>query len=461
MRYPGGLLIAAVLTGCIGPRPAPPAGVAVVPPPAWRTALGPGAPIRADWWNAFGDPVLTGLVARALANSPDLGSAAARVEEARAAARLARAQQAPLVSAGVPLSDGQTVSPLGRPSDAIGAQPLVQASYDLDLFGRLRQASAAARAQALASEGARDTVRLAIAAGVASGYVSLRALDQRLRVARETLAARAEALRIARRRATTGYTSNLELRQAEGEYHAAEQLVPQAQLLVTRQENALGVLIGDAPGPIARGLPIDRLLAPAIPDGLPADLLRRRPDLFQAEQVLVASDRSLDSARAAMLPGLSLTGSAGVVLSTALADPIGVFSIGGSVLSPIFDAGRLRAQADAAAARRDAAAFAYRRAALTAFREVDDSLAGVLRSGQQATALAAQRAALAGALRNASNRYRAGYSSYIDQLDAQRGLLTAELTLIQAQADRLTAYVTLYQALGGGWSRDDIAIVRQ
>ncbi len=448
----------AALAGCIGPRPAPPAGVAVVPPPAWRTALGPGAPIRADWWNAFGDPVLAGLVARALANSPDLGSAAARVEEARAAVRLARAQQAPLVSAGVPLTDGQTVSPLGRPSDAIGAQPLVQASYDLDLFGRLRQASAAARAQALASEGARDTVRLAIAGGVATGYITLRSLDQRLRVARDTLAARAEALRIARRRATTGYTSNLELRQAEGEYHAAEQLVPQAQLLVTRQENALSVLIGDAPGPIARGLPIDRLLAPAIPDGLPADLLRRRPDLFQAEQTLVATDRSLDSARAAMLPGVSLTGSAGVVLSTALANPIGVFSVGGSILSPIFDAGRLRAQADAAAARRDAAAFAYRRTALTAFREVDDSLAGVLRSGQQAIALAAQRAALAGALRNASNRYRAGYSSYIDQLDAQRGLLTAELTLIQAQADRLNAYVTLYQALGGGWSREDVAV---
>ncbi|WP_344692569.1 efflux transporter outer membrane subunit [Sphingomonas cynarae] len=448
----------ATLAGCIGPRPAPPASVAVVPPPAWRTALGTGAPIRADWWNAFGDPVLAGLVARALANSPDLGSAAARVEEARAAVRLARAQQAPLVSAGVPLTDGQTVSPLGRPSDAIGVQPLVQASYDLDLFGRLRQASAAARAQALASEGARDTVRLAIVSGVATGYITLRSLDQRLRVARDTLAARAEALRIARRRSTTGYTSNLELRQAEGEYHAAEQLVPQAQLLVTRQENALSVLIGDAPGPIARGLPIDRLLAPAIPDGLPADLLRRRPDLFQAEQTLVATDRSLDSARAAMLPGVSLTGSAGVVLSTALANPIGVFSVGGSILSPIFDAGRLRAQADAAAARRDAAAFAYRRTALTAFREVDDSLAGVLRSGQQAIALAAQRAALAGALRNASNRYRAGYSSYIDQLDAQRGLLTAELTLIQAQADRLNAYVTLYQALGGGWSREDVAV---
>jgi NodT family efflux transporter outer membrane factor (OMF) lipoprotein len=294
---------------------------------------------------------------------------------------------------------------------------------------------------------------------VASGYIQLRALDQRLAVARETLAARSEALRIARRRAETGYTSNLELRQAEGEYRATEQLVPQAQLLVARQENALSLLLGTSPGPIPRGLPLDRLLAPAVPDGLPADLLRRRPDLFQAEQALVAADRSLDSARAAMMPNVALTGSAGVVLSTALANPIGVFSIGGSVLSPLFDGGRLRAQADAAAARRDQAAWSYQRAALIAFREVDDSLASVLRSGQQATALAGQRAAAAGALRIASNRYRAGYSAYIEQLDAQRALLTAELALIQARADRLAAYVSLYQTFGGGWAREDVGAV--
>jgi NodT family efflux transporter outer membrane factor (OMF) lipoprotein len=455
-RIVAALALGLALAGCIGPRPAMPTTAAVAAPPGWRTALGPGSPVRADWWAAFGDPVLTDLVARGLVNSPDLGAAAARVEEARATERLSRAQLSPTIGAGVPVSNGQSVSALGTPSDALGAQPLLSASYDLDLFGRLRQASRAARAQALASEGARDTVRLAVASGIASGYITLRALDERLAVARQTLAARAEALRIARRRAETGYTSNLELRQAEGEYRATEQLVPQAQLLVARQENALSLLVGASPGPVLRGRTLETLDTPIIPDGLPADLLRRRPDLFQAEQALVAADRSLDSTRAAMLPSLALTGTAGVVLSTALSNPIGVFSLGGSVLSPIFDAGRLRAQADAAAARRDQAAFAYRRAALVAFREVDDSLAGVLRSGQQATALAGQRDALAGALRIASNRYRAGYSSYIEQLDAQRGLLTAELTLIQARTDRLTAYVTLYQALGGGWTRADV-----
>lgn len=456
-RSGAALALLAMLGACVGPRPETPSAAAIAPPPAWRTALGLGQPVRADWWNAFGDPVLVALEARALAANPDLAVAAARIAEARAQFRLARAQLTPQVTGSAPETAGQTLSPFGTPSDALGAQPGIQISYDLDLFGRLRQASRAAQAQLLASQGARDTVRLGIVSSVATGYITLRALDRRLDVARQTLVARADGLGIARRRAETGYTSNLERRQAEAEYRATEQLVPQAQLAIARQENALALLLGETPGAIPRGLSLDRLSAPAIPDGLPADLLRRRPDLFQAEQVLVAADRSLDSSRAALLPNIALTGSAGIVLSTALADPVGVFSIGGSLLSPIFDGGRLRAQADAAAARRDQAAFAYRRTALIAFREVDDSLAGVLRSGQQAMALDGQRAALAGALRNATNRYRAGYSTYLDQLDAQRGLLSAELSLVQARADRLNAYVALYQAFGGGWDRTDIA----
>ena len=456
-----GLLPLLLLAGCIGPRPEAPSAAAVVPPPAWRTALAPGAPIRADWWAGFGDPVLGNLIERALANNPDLGTAAARIDEARAQQRLSRAQLLPLVSGAAPASDARTLSAFGTPSTNFGGQPSVTASYDLDLFGRLRQASAATRAQVLASEGARDTVRLAIASSVASGYITLRALDARLTVAQATLAARAEGLRIARRRAETGYTSNLELHQAEGEYRATEQLVPQAELAISRQENALSVLLGDAPGAIPRGLPFAQIAPPPVPEGLPANLLRRRPDLFQAEQTLVAVDRNLDSARAAMLPNIGLTGSAGLVLSTALANPVGVFSLGGSILSPLFDGGRLRAQTDASTARRDQAAFVYRRAALTAFREVDDSLAGVQRLGEQARALTGQRDALAAALRNASNRYRAGYSSYLDQLDAQRGLLTAELAAIQARADQLNAYVLLYQAMGGGWSQSDVDGVRR
>ncbi|MDB5453164.1 MAG: transporter [Caulobacteraceae bacterium] len=450
----GLVLIAAVaaLAGCAGPRPAAPPAAKVTAPVAWRTQLGPTAPLRADWWNAFGDPVLTRLVDQALAANTDIAVAVARVEEARAQERLARAQLGPAVDAGASVAQSRIVSPFGTPSEATGAQPAVQASWDLDLFGRLRSADAAARATLLSTQSARDAVALAVASSAASGYITLRALDERLATARSTLADRANALRIARRRAEVGYTSNLELRQAEAEYHATEQLVPQAELAVRRQEDALSLLTGAAPGPIGRGLTLEALAAPPIPDGLPSDLLRRRPDLAQAEQALVAADRSLDSARAAFLPDVRLTGSAGLVLSSALADPISVWSAGGSILAPIFDSGRLSAQARAAAARRDQAAFAYRRAALGAFRDVEDSLAGVQRSGEQATALAGQTASLEGALRNATNRYRAGYSAYIEQLDAERGLLGAQLALIQARADRLTAYVALYRAMGGGWT---------
>ena len=300
--------------------------------------------MRADWWRAFGDPVLTELVEQALAANVDIEIATARVEEARATEALSRAQLLPQIGGTIPETQGQTLSPFGLPSRAVGAQPSLSASYDLDLFGRLRLASRATRAQLLASEGARDTVRLATIASTASGYITLRALDQRLAIARETLASREDAQRIARRRFETGYSSRLEYRQAQAEYNATAQLVPAAELAISRQENALSLLTGRAPGTIRRGLALDHLAPPPIPDGLPADLLRRRPDLYQAEQTLVAADLSLDSQRAAMLPNVSLTGSVGLVLSTALANPVGVFSLGGSILAPIFDGGRLRAQ---------------------------------------------------------------------------------------------------------------------
>ncbi len=455
------VLAPVLLAACAlpGPRRAAPDSAAVMPPPAWRNALPAGDVVRSGWWQAFGDPVLTALVERALANNVDILTAAARIEEARAAEALARAQLLPQLGGTAAETQGQTISALGTTARSAAVQPGLTLSYDLDLFGRLRQATRAARAQLLATQAAADTVRLATAATTAQGYITLRALDHRLAIARATLAARADALRIARRRFETGYSSRLEYRQAQAEYAATAQLVPAAELAITRAENALALLTGDVPRDIARGVTLEQLAAPTIPAGLPADLLRRRPDLYQAEQSLVAADRTLDSQRAAMLPNLSLTGSGNLVLSTALAQPEVIFSLGASILGPIFDGGRLRAQERAATARRDQAAFAYRRTALTAFREVEDALAGVRRTGEQARALAEQEAASRDALQNAGNRYRAGYSGYIEQLDAQRTLLNAELSLAQARADRLNSYVALYQAMGGGWAPPDVAEV--
>lgn len=452
MRAPGPLLLLAVLAACAGPAPRVPPEAAVMPPAGWRTNLGPGSPMDARWWQGFGDPVLSGLVERALANNTDIALAVARVREARAQERLARSQLFPSLDLGVSASHGRSVSAFGTPAESTVVQPVFQAAYELDLFGRVGEQVEAARQSTLASAAAADAARLGVAAATASGYLTLRGLDERLRIVRVTLASRAEALRIARNRARVGYTSQLELRQAEAEYEATAQIVPQAELAVSRQENALSLLLGESPRTIMRGLALEALVRPPIPAGLPSDLLRRRPDIAQAEFTLAASDANLAAARAQFLPQVRLTGTAGAVISSALGDPIAIWSLGGSILAPLFNGGRIAAQVDTAAARRDQAAFSYRRTVLTAFREVEDNLAAVARLAEQRARLDAQRVALAEALRHATNRYDAGYTSYLEQLDAQRALLNAELSLVQVEVDQINALVALYQAMGGGWS---------
>ncbi|MFD1961028.1 TolC family protein [Novosphingobium panipatense] len=199
---------------------------------------------------------------------------------------------------------------------------------------------------------------------------------------------------------------------------------------------------------MARGARLDALTLPAIPAGFPSELLRRRPDILQAELLLAASDRNLSSQRKGFLPNVQLTGTGGILFVEGLSDPVTLFSAGASVLAPIFEGGRIRAGADAAAAQRDQAAFSYRGTVLTAFQEVENALAALDRLTGESAQVLARRDALAQTLRHASNRYQAGYSDYLTQLDAQRGLLDAELALVQNRSDRLIASVTLYRALG-------------
>lgn len=454
-------LIGVLAGACAGPAIETARVPPVSPAAAWRSDAGPVTPVEHDWWRAFGDPQLGALVERALANNPDLGVAAARVREARAQERAAHAQLLPTLDASAGGARSRSVNAFGTPVEQTAGQPQFVASYEIDLFGRLGDQVAAARAGVQASEAARGAVRLGIASAVASGYIVLRALDARLEITRETLAARADAMRIARSRAAQGYSPMLEQRQAEAEYEATAQLVPQLQLAIARQEDALSQLTGDPPHAIPRGMPLASLTAPGVPEGLPSDLLRRRPDIAQAEYQLAATDAALAAARKRFLPQIKLSGAAGAAISTLLSDPITIWSIGGSILAPLFQGGRIEAQAEGAAAQRDSAAFAYRRVALTAFREVEDNLAATRYLSLQLDRLRAQRTALADGLRLATNRYRAGYSSYLEQLDAQRGLLASELALIQTQADALTARVALYQAMGGGWSREDAVADRQ
>ena len=425
-------LVAALLAACAGPRPNAPTGAAVIAPAAWRDGAVGSVEVTVEWWAVFGDPILTQVVQKALASNVDIAIAAARVEEARAQFAAARGQLLPGVEFAAGGRRDRFLNAFGQASTQTAERAELGASYELDLFGRLRNASESARTSLVATQAARDSVMLAVTSSAAAGYIGLRALDARLAVVRETLVAREGSLKIAQRRAKSGYATELELEQAEAEYRATEQLIPALQLAITRQENGLSVLLGENPRTIERGAMLSALVTPTVPIMLPSELLRRRPDVAQAEQLIVASDRSLDSARASFLPRIQLGVSGGYVDSTLIADPVGIFSLGGSILAPIFEGGRLRAQADAAAARRDQAAYFYRKVALNAFREVEDALAAFQRTQEQELVLRQQRDALARALVKATNRYRAGYSSYLEQLDAQRGLLSADLSLVQA-----------------------------
>ncbi|SFO98826.1 efflux transporter outer membrane subunit [Qipengyuania nanhaisediminis] len=451
MRRPIALMATCALavSACAPTLQEAPPGTAVTPPTEWRTSLEVTAPIEDDWWNAFGDPQLSRLVEQARANNADVQVAAARVEEARATERGSRGFLLPSVGAGAEGGVRREVSPFGQAQTSVAAQPAFRASYELDLFGTNAARIDAAEAGAAASAAGAEAARLSVSAATASGYITLLALDKRLSVLEETLVARQEAVKFARDRAEVGYTSQLPLRQAEAEYQATAQLVPQLKAQIARQENALSVLTGELPGAIERGGTLVDLRQPPAPATLPSELLRRRPDVAAAEYRVAAADAQMRVARADFMPSIDLGAAAGVVLSDLLADPVSVWSLGGSILAPIFQGGKLQAQLDGATAQRDQAAWAYRSAVLNAFREVEDRMAVLANLKEQEVALEAQQVAVADALRHARNRYRAGYTPYIEQVDAQRALLGVELSLVQVRTDELTTLVGLYQALGG------------
>jgi NodT family efflux transporter outer membrane factor (OMF) lipoprotein len=448
----GFMALLCALSGCVlSDRPRPPAA-AIEPPQQWRVSAGPTVAIEREWWRRYGDPALDKLIERALANNADVAIAAARVGAAQAQERQARSRLSPSLDLAVAGARARSLNAFGAAGTASSAEPQLQAAWEVDLFGRVRDLAGAARQQYFASEAAHDATVLSIASATASAYITLCSLDARLKVTRETLVARTDALHIAESRARVGYSSRLDLAQAQAEYEGTAQTIPQLELAIAQQENALSTLIGEPPGSIERGLALAELHIPPIPEGLPAEVLRRRPDVAQAEYQLAASDLNLAASRKAFLPNVQLTGTAGAVYASGLPnDPVSLFSIGASVLAPILDGGLASAQRDEAAALRDQAAFNYRGTVLDALTEVDNSLIALQRLAEQAEHLEAQRNALAEAFRHATNRYRAGYSPFLDQLDAQRGLLTAELSMVQIQADGLNASVNLYRAMGGGW----------
>lgn len=454
----GAILVALLLLGaCTTPRP-PPASTLEVPE-LWREAGGSEA-IGASWWRGFGSPRLDELVEQALDRNHDLRLAAARLDEARALLRAQQGAAWPDVSLGVGAQRARSISDVsGRPFYATSYQTQVQVAYEVDITGRIAALEAAAGSNAGAAEALRDAVVISVAASVVNAYVGLVALDAQLDLARRTLASREQSLKLIRSRQSVGYGSALESAQAEAELFATAQTIPQIELARQRLELVVCTLLARAPGPIERdGVLLDAPLRPLPDAGLPSQLLRRRPDIAAAERQLMAADSQYAAARAQLLPSLHLGADVSRVGASVLAgDPYTVWTIGGSVLAPIFNGGRLRAQAEASASRRDQALIGYERTVVAAFAEVDSQLVAFRRIDEQARAVGGQREATSRSLAIAQRRYGQGYGSYLDVLLAQRSLFATEQTLIQLRSERLQDEVNVIKALGGGWSGSDSA----
>lgn len=442
-----------LLAGCAGPRPPMPAAAVVPVPVGWRSGTADGGAIDARWWRGFGDPALDALITQALARNNDLLEATARTAEARAGFQLAAGQARP--SLGLSGQGGQerTLNAFGAGLDQRYATGAFTAGYEIDLFHRLSAATEAARARLLASEAAQDAARLAVVAAVVEGYVGLCVLDAKRAIAQAALDARAQERGLVRRRVDAGYSSQLQLAQADAEFETAARLVPATERAIARQENALSLLAGSVPEAVQRGRGLDALMLPDPPAALPSELLRQRPDIAEAEADLAAADHDLDAARAAFLPRVRLEASGGAVASSAIADPVSLFALGGSVLAPLFEGGRLRAAQSGAAARRDAAAFAYRRTVLSAFADVENALAASAALAREDAAARRQRDALDRAFVLADARTKAGYDASLERLVAQRSLLDAQLAVAEVRGARLQAAVALFRSLGGGWRR--------
>lgn len=462
------LCVALLLFGCaaVGPdyeRPAMSLPGAYPDAPADVAA----AAVPAEWWKLYGDQRLDELVASALERNADMRVAVARIEEADANLREAGAAFLPEVDlGGTPQRQrisGAAATPV--PSSI----PLVRndirltlgTSFEIDFWGKLRRALEATRALALGSRYAREVVTLSLAGLTTQAYFSLRSLDAQVALTRTTLASREEALILVRSRARGGIASDLDVNQAE--LARADASVQLKDLL--RQRSLIEHQLGSLTGRLDLALPAGDLLTlpmpPLPPAGLPSTLLQRRPDILQAEQQLIAANAQIGIVKAAMFPTISLTAYAGgqsSALSTVLSSGASIWSLGFGLALPIFDAGRYAARTQAAEARQRQSVANYQKAVETGFREVADALITLQQTEASEEDLQLRAKAARNVLRLARLRYEAGYSAYLEVLDAQRTANDAELTFLRNRQSRLAASVDLMKALGGGWSTDQLPV---
>jgi NodT family efflux transporter outer membrane factor (OMF) lipoprotein len=431
----------------------------------------PGASSLADleWAALFDDPALTELVTAALRENFDLRIAAERVQQARALARIADSARYPTVGASAGLTtsgasrEGATPIPDGVDRDATVGQLGVSFGWELDVWGRLRSQSDAARARYIASEEGRRDVATILIGDVMETYLALRALDLELDIARRTTEVAAEGLRLTRARQERGIGNNLDVRQAEQLLYIARGQVAAAERAIAQREHALSLLLGRAPGDITRGRALEALaVPPQVPVGLPSTLLERRPDIRQIEQELIAANAEIGAAKAEYFPRISLTGLLGVQsrsLSGLVSSGAGLWSAGLGAAAPIFNAGRTGANVRYTEAVQRELVVRYQRAIHAALRDVADALAGYRKTADQRTEQQRLVEALEAAVRLSRQRYEGGVDNYLQVLDAQRNLFQGELDLARLRQQELAAIVQLYRALGGGWTPGTAALV--
>jgi outer membrane protein, multidrug efflux system len=413
-----------------------------------------------QWWQQFHDPTLDELIRVALSDNFDVRIAAARIEELYGNYGVTRSGKFPQVGAEAAVGSART--PPQASADTIRIDAF--ASWEIDLFGRLRRLTEASRADLLASEEGRRFAVLTLVSAVASTYITLLGVDAQLDIARRTLASREKAMKIFETRNRRGATSEFELSQSRSEYAVTKATIPPLEQAQVQIENTLAVLLGRNPGPIPRTMSIDGLGLPEVPSGLPSEILERRPDIKQAEFNLIAANARIGAAKAQYYPSISLTGLYGT-LSTSLdglfKSPAELYSYGAGAVAPIFTGGAIAGQVRASEARQQQALLAYQRAIRAAFSDVENALIAGQKSKE---ALAAQKErveAMRVYSRLANLRYDNGYSGYIEVLDAERGLFAAELDYTVAKGDTYFALVDLYKSMGGGWVVDAAALSAQ
>jgi multidrug efflux system outer membrane protein len=449
-----------VMVGCmVGPNYHRPA---VATPGVYRDLSdNPQAQVQATsfadlhWWQVFQDPQLQELIRTALKENYDLQLATERISAARAQVTITRSSLFPQVQANSNFSGGK--DPTSQATYNILALT-ADAAFQLDLFGRLRRATEASRAQLLATEDARDTVILTLVSDVASDYFTLLELYLELQITRDTVKTQEDSVKLTRLRLDHGVATKLDVLQSQQVLDTANAAVPDLERQIGQEEDAISILLGHYPESVRRGRPLaEQPLPPEVPPGMPSTLLERRPDIRQVEQNLIAANAEIGVARAAFFPQISLTGSGGgafgrsTLLTGLMSSQTGIWSYGAQVSQPIFTGGALRGNLRLAESQQRQELIAYKQVIQLSFRDVSDALIGYQKLHQVRVAQEVTVKDLQDSVDTSLRRYRGGITTYLEVLDGQRSLFTAELTLAQARGNEYQSLVQLYKALGGGW----------